>query len=672
MSPAVNIRPGESDEETIPATTKWTRTRELGKMRRARITVPRADADAVTLTEKTDDIELVGVDTLRLVDIESGGPTVTLVCFSYEWLANTVAPTNGGTARSGSDADLVADWISDVPQWTAGTITEQATGLSFVFNHAAPHEGLRRVEKNVPGELLFRDTGTVDYVDRVGRDKPGTITLSSANQNIEDEITITKRGRELDGTHIRVLGAHEGEAQFFANLVPSDDNATYDNRVNYSTSRWSAGDTRDWDRFVNKDVTDQATIEAEAAELGTEIVERHIEATATTTVALNVGDTVQVRKPDAGLDRSMRVHRVKEVAEGGTVTRELLLSTRTIVRSDDSEDLRDIQRLNSGYQGSSVVVQGGGSRQPVDATNNAEIPFFYPDLEFENKAELFVRGLNYRHYSVPNEHAHDVTHPSHAHDVTHPSHNHEISTTTPSGAGDIDNVDPIDKSQTLDSGQVFKDTFSLPTISGDGAFAYVYLTVQMGGPDDNSSGDVGAGDVRIRNTTSNTNLQPFDGFDTSYSRSDVRTYQVSEAGNVEGDTIEIRFDAGGDNNITYRFSYGGISYGEHTHNVSDTSTTALGTSETSTSALGTTETSSTAAGATAGIKETTDTPSSVDVNVNGTTVATDIGTGTFQTTVDISGNLTKNAWNLIELTSDDLGHISGTLSIRGYDQIGKK
>jgi hypothetical protein len=61
----------------------------------------------------------------------------------------------------------------------------------------------------------------------------------------------------------------------------------------------------------------------------------------------------------------------------------------------------------------------------------------------------------------------------------------------------------------------------------------------------------------------------------------------------------------------------------------------------------------------------------VDVKVDGTTIATDIGTGTFQTTIDISGDLTKNAWNLIELTSDDLGHISGTLSIRGYDQIGK-
>jgi hypothetical protein len=166
----------------------------------------------------------------------------------------------------------------------------------------------------------------------------------------------------------------------------------------------------------------------------------------------------------------------------------------------------------------------------VDATNNAEIPFFYPDLEFENKAELFVRGLNYRHYSVPNEHAHDVT---------HPSHNHEISTTTPSGAGDIDNVNPLDTSQTLDNGQSFTDTFSLPSISGDGAFAYVYFTVQMRGSDDNSSGDVGAGDVRIRNTSTGTNLQPFDGFSTSYSLSDMGRIKPQKPVMLKG--IRLRF-----------------------------------------------------------------------------------------------------------------------------------
>jgi hypothetical protein len=65
-----------------------------------------------------------------------------------------------------------------------------------------------------------------------------------------------------------------------------------------------------------------------------------------------------------------------------------------------------------------------------------------------------------------------------------------------------------------------------------------------------------------------------------------------------------------------------------------------------------------------------DTPSNVDVIIDGSTVATNIGSGTFETTVDITGELTQDAWNDIELTSDTLGHIQATISIDGYRQIG--
>jgi len=599
-------------------------------MRRAQITVAREDAETVTLTEKEDDIKLGDIDTLRLVDIETGGPTWTLKCYSHEWLANTVEPTAGGTLRTGSDADLVNGWITDVSQWTAGTVTQQATGLSFVFNHAAPHEGLRRVEKNVPGELKFRDTGTVDYIDRLGSDKTGSVTLSSANQNIEDEIRITKRGRELDGTHIRVLGAHEGEAQFFANLVPSDDSANYDNRVNYSTSRWSDGNTRDWDRYVNKDVTDQATIEEEAAELGTEITERLVEAKATTTLDLDIGDTVQVTKTDADLDRAMRAHRIKEVAEGGTVKRELLLSTRTIVRSDDAEDLRDIQRFNSGFQGSSVVVQGGGSRQPVDAQNNAEIPFFYPDLEFENKAELFVRGLTYRAYSSGAA-----------------SGGGDTTTSTASDRGGTNLLASKDyaSDQTLAPGD--KTTLTT-TISEDAATGH--SLVKIGFDTNDVKNDQ---QVYVKCVTGITRI-----FEAGIRNATTgQWYYAGMTGQEleKNDTVEFEVKNPSSNSNTFTISASessGISVQDpdHTHKVTfpdHTHEPEPGISE-----FG------------------NETPTAVDVLVDSNKVATDIGTGTFQTTVDISNELTKNAWNLIELTSDDLGHIQTTVSIKGYDKIG--
>jgi len=303
------------------------------------------------LNQKDDLLTVGSLDPVRLVDVQSGGPTYTLVGYSLEWDANREQFTDGGDLREGDDNTLITNLIGEVSSWTAGSIADLTGPLSFVFNHAHQHEALRRIEKNVPGEIQFRDEGTVDYVDRLGSDKSGTVELSASAGTIEDEINIVKRGRELDGTHIRVLGAHEGEAQIFANLVPSDDSATYDNRVNYTTSRWADGDTRDWDRWTNKDVTDQATIEEEAASLGDELKERLVEVKATVDPdalpsSVVVGDTVQVVKPDADLNRSMRIHRLKRVVEGPTETYKLLLSTRTTLRTDDSEDLRDIQRFN--------------------------------------------------------------------------------------------------------------------------------------------------------------------------------------------------------------------------------------------------------------------------------------------------------------------------------------
>ena len=381
--PALTIHHADGSTDTIDQTVGWSRKRQIGRMRRVEILVNREDAQGITFERKSDTIDLGSIDTVRLVDVETGGATYKLICYSFEWDANNVAPTTGGDLREDDDQSLIQTLVGEVPSWSQGTINSFTGPLSFVFNHAHRHEALRRIEKNVPGEVQFRDSGTVDYVDALGSDKTGSITLSPANGNIESRISITQRGRELDGTHFRVLGAHEGEAQLFANLVPASDGATYENRVDYTTSRWSSGDTRDWDRWENKDVTDQATIEEEAAALGEELTDPLVEAQTSVlnSLGLEVGDYVHVTKTDADLDRDMRVHKITTKAgsmndtdSGASVIDELLLSTRDIVRKGSARVLEDIQRFNAGFQGTSVVIQGGGSRQPVNASLNAEIP----------------------------------------------------------------------------------------------------------------------------------------------------------------------------------------------------------------------------------------------------------------------------------------------------------
>lgn len=668
----VKIHHDDGSTDTIDETLGWSDQREIGKTRRLRIAVERGDAQAVALDPKNDELELVGVFTGRLWDVETGGSSWILTAYSFEHDAKFESPTAGGVLKSGTDHDLITDFIGQVSTWTEGTVATLTGSMDFVLNHAFPHEALRRIEKNVPGELRYNADKSVDYVENLGTDKTGSVTLSAANGNIEDSIRITNRGRELDGTHIRVIGAHEGEAQLFANLVPDDDPATYPNRVNYSTSRWSPGDRRSWDRWANKDVSSQAAIDEEAAALGEEITESLIEARATVpnTVGLEVGDWITVSKPDADLSRSMRVHKITTKAggmnntdSGAAVIDDVLLSTRTVMRQGDSDVYADVQRYNVAFQGSAVWGTLSSGRQPVNASLNYELPFFYPDVNFEHRAQLQVRGLPYRAYSsgvaAGGDHSHTVN-------VTHPSHDHSISTTSAAGAGNSDNVNPIDQAQNLSNGETFTDTFTLPLITGDAAYATVYFTVQLE-VDSNSSGDVGGGDVRIRNTSTGTTLQPFDGFATSYERGEFRLYQVSQTGDVEGDNIEVRFDCEAGSNLNYRFSYGGIIFSEHTHGVSDTSTTALGTTQSETSDASGDHTHAVDPGI---IEFPGRTPFNVDVIVNGGAVESDIGSGTFETTVDLSGDLNRGQWNMIELSSDTLGHLQAVISIESYRQLG--
>lgn len=650
---SLTVTHADGSTDTIPETTNWTRTFEIGNMRRARITVERSLAAAANLDPKSDSVELGnGIDTLRLVDVENGAETWTLVCYSYEWDANNVAPTLGGDLREGDDNALLSGLISEVPSWTAGTINDFTGPLSFVFNHAQRHEAIRRIERNVPGEIRFRDSGTVDYLNRLGSDKSGTVELSNTAGTIEDEITITKRGRELDGTHIRVLGAHEGEAQLFANLVPADDSATYENRVNYTTARWSDGDARDWDRWENKDVTDQSTIEEEAAALGEELKEQLIEAKATTPeLDIQVGDTVQVVKDDADLNRAMRIHRLKEKHEGSTTTYKLLLSTRTTLRTDDSADLRDIQRFNTGFQGSSVAVNGGPVIGAVDSTNPLTFGFRYPDLEFENTATLQVRGQSYRVDSQPKSHNHDV-------DIDIPEHFHtvDINTTAGGGAGSaayegVDNaavISPNNNSYFLDIPDFF---------GNDPAYVVGYIHVTRA-PDD--SGPESLEIDMYENYGQSGTI--FNGEYENYLPGVSRMFQGTTANPQAGtDHFEFMLDATGG---TYTFEYGLWAISEHEHPINETETSDGG------GAFFTTESSSTAVGQEPGILTTADTPSNVGVEINGTTVASGIGTGTFQTTVDIAGDLINDSWNDISLTSDSLGRVQATVFVEGYDQVG--
>jgi len=654
----VVVRPGESDEYTIPFTYGWERRQGLGRMRRLRVAVDRAEAEAANLNPKVDKIELPDIDTVRLTDIDNGGSTWILTGYSAEWDANRAGFTPGGDVREGDDAALVTALIGEVDTWTAGTVQDLSGPLSFVFSHAHRHEALRRIETNVPGEVRFRDFGTVDYVDRLGSDRTADVTLSPTEETIENAITITDRGRELDGTHIRVLGAHEGEAQRFVNLVPEDDPATYENEVRYSTPRWTEEADTDWDRWSNKDVADQATLEEEAAALGEELAEPLVKAETVVPeeVGLSVGDTVRVVKPDADLDRAMRVHRLtrtvgrfNDAESDAAVLDKVQLSTRTTLQTDDDAVLEEIRKFNTGFQGSSVAVTGGPVVDAVDSGQPLTFGFRYPDIEFENTAEIQIRGESYRIDSqgaaAGGDHTHDVTIGSTTNDNTEYSRVDERSESL--------SLDLNEGWNTLDSWDPF------------GSTSEAYVNVTLGDFIGLSDGDIATINVRVYNVDQGeyypnqagtgiiiTRSSEIDNFGTG-------NVNIGIPGDLVSDTLELQVELDydlGSGSLKPRINIDWVSYGQHQH-VFGTVTSSDGSGDHSHDPQ-------------PGIYTTGDTPDNVDVAVNGTEVATNVGSGTFETTVDIAGELTPDAWNTITISSDALGRVLVTPYVEGYAQVG--
>jgi microcompartment protein CcmK/EutM len=388
---------------------------------------------------------------------------------------------------------------------------------------------------------------------------------------------------------------------------------------------------REWDRWQNKDEMSQDTIEEEAAALADELKEEYVEVKTTVSgVDLNLGDTVHVEKTENGvkvLDRDMRVHQLTTRSIDGTpagTEQEVTLSTRTVAREELNSDKRDIQRFNTAFQGSSVVIQGGGSRQPVNASLNAEIPFYYPNVEFENNAELFVRGLPYRAYSsgAASGGGSTVTSQNNADFSNVADTESSVSGFSSSGFGTVDTFTP-----SVDSSELYVFG-SVTSVSGEGTFSF---------------------DYRLENTTTGNFVPNSNGFTATSQETTDREVFLVEATDVNGDAIEFQMDTAG-NSAAITLYY--LATGQHTHRVMFPNHTHP---------------------VDAGIIEFgAETPSNVDVLVDGTTVATDIGSGTFETTVNLDGDLTSGAWNDIELSSDSLGHLQATVSIQAYDQIGSK
>lgn len=686
MTQEIRVTHPDSSTETIPFL-QAKKEEAFNLMDQATVTVNRDDLNNISVTEGVDEVYIVedGTDQFGgiLRNVVRGGPDPELVIDSFEKLAKDAKPTPSGQNYDSIDDTLpINDALGVIPDVNAGTVNNIASDLSFIFSHSSQAHKIRKVEEVTSGEAKYNADKTFDYANKLGSDKTNT-TLSPASRKIVGDIKVAKNAGDEKVTHLRVLGSGEGKHQLSSEVIAPS---------------YSQGDREVWRVFANTDIQDQDALDSMANVLIDEINTDHVEVNvALKDVDVSLGDEFHLTYNEEGIDRDLRVVELTTIYDTSGKTYAATLSTRQKSRTDDeSKRRKDVERYNSAVQGTAVPINAGGGRQPVSSTVDYGMRLYYPaEVKYEHRLNVRVMGLPYRAYSEGvasgGDHTHsvDVTHPSHTHDVNHPRHSHDVDhpshdhVLTVSGitSNSVSNLLGNDIASGFVSASSFSETENVPYGINQNAFAAVIIDLSSGGP---------VTELVIEDTTEGDTLysQQIDG-----SSSNDLSVKTPIPTNVDrrGNNIQATAQFGSSSDGNFDLQVGIETQHDHDFSDSTTSDAALGTTQSSTAALGSTETSSAALGSTsaetsdasgphthdpkAGVIEsfngTVHYPENVDIKVNGTSQGTSFGdgTGSFEESVDIAGQLTEGQVNRIEATSDSLGHLMLYVEGDVYRQI---
>lgn len=639
-------------------------------------------------------------------DVNRQGGSTEVLLDSFERYARDATPTGGGERWDNvDDTQIINDGISNIPQVSAGTVNNVASGISMLFTHASPAKKLRETANVAGGELRYNVDKTVDYVETLGTDRSGSITLSPTEQNIEGEFNATKKGGDEDATHIRFLGAGEGEHQTVINMVPDADGASYDNKRTYTSSRWSSGDRRVWDIVSNKDLTDEDAL----TEFGQNYIEDmdtdgYIDVNTTVRgVDVSIGDIYHVEHSGEQVDTDMSVISMTEKILSNGTEYELTLSTRRNSRMDlSSKDRQDIQRYNKALEGTAVPINASGGRQPVNSSNNYEFKFYYPaEVKYEHRLNVRVMGLEYRAYSQGAASGGGVETTSEAGGVnndTTSSGGFTSDTTSDGGGGtstetSTSNSDHgvvlLSDTQTEIAGNTGGSWSTIRTLfepsegyelafigfATTGAEAVIEVRIK-----ENSGLNMypGSAGIPLTGTTLPTSetVAPDGTHEHEHGVSDAQIGNglipvPGEAGNVE---VQYKTSFDPNCNIYLWWYY----MGEHTHDVSIDHPLHSHSFEVPDHTHSfdwehqhLIDLSPHTHGVDPGIIGTGNYPSNCDVLVNGNSMGTSFGggSGTFEESVDVSGQLNEGQVNTIEVTSGSLGHVQAFVEGDVYRQI---
>lgn len=384
-------------------------TEEIRKQNVARVKIPRSswnespavpsETTEVTLERRNGDLLFGGV--VRDVAEREAVNVVTVA--SFEQVAHTSRPTGKNTEISGTDTEIVTQILQrETLPLTAGIINSVRDGeLQFVFSNQSLASVLREVANVTGAHLRYNPDKTVDYVESVGSLRTGSVEISPAQQNIKGRFEIERHGNDKQATHLRVLGAGEGEHQLSTERTP-----------NQPVSRPV------WKTVTNKSITDQESLENYADNVyeqyreGTTVSESSegSHRTIRTTVegvALNLGDEISVVYPEENVDANFKVRKVTTVIDStagtpATYDYEVTLSDRD-VRQDDKayKDAKDIERYNTAFEGVAVPINTGGDRSAVAPGNPYRQKLYFPaEVQQELRLNLRIAGLGFRAFSL--------------------------------------------------------------------------------------------------------------------------------------------------------------------------------------------------------------------------------------------------------------------------------
>lgn len=585
-------------------------------------------------------IELDGTDVFggRLVDVTRGGTTVKLILGDWETDLRQGEPSPGAhTFVNAIDLDIVEDAIERVETVTRGRLQSVDPAVSLLYSHASPAKMLHALREVTGGEYRINADKTLDYVPRIGRDHVDIV--GPRNQTISNEFALEEKVQESP-THLRVLGAGEGDHQLSIDVVSNDyDGAGFGRPI--------------WETIVNKEATTEEHLRALGEQYMSEYEgsPEYIEVTAEIYgLEVGLGDTFPVIYEDENIDTRLRVVENEMTLDEQGIYYAVTLSNRMFTRRGIDEGVRqDVDRYNLAFEGNAVPYSDGGGRQPVDAENNYEMDVDYPaDVVQELDATLKIDGMAYRSYSKGSA-----------------GGGGKIVSETSASNEDFETVVESERQQILHK-NVREDweTVSYVNVKEDTALLFVDFTATQtppasydGHPDYTRDDRVTSGRryrARLYNKSKEEYHPSFRGETVYMYPDDSASALFFDAKNLNGDRLDLQLQYVGSSGpfplITTYTTW--IAAGRHQHSIGFNIDPHTHEPE-------------------PGIVEYDYYPSNCKVLVNGQEVDHEPvgdGEGPFDAEIDIGGYL-NSGFNSIQVTSESLGHVRATCSLDLYRQI---